>query len=919
MVFAETLRGSGEFPRHSGRPRRAAKLHFHPGPEGIGDLSRPEPTRPALRSEGRADDFSGGLDVTQGDWPPSGAARSGGLLERDALVERLRQAAQAALGGAGSLGAVSGEPGAGKTALVREVFTPTSALWGYCEPLSTPRPLGPFHDIAGQIWPDRVAGTPPPVAGLRERMLAWLSEAPTPLVIEDAHWIDEASADVLRFLARRIETTSGLLVITFRDELAADHPLRRVLGDLATARGIARVELPPLSDDAVAALVADSGIPAQDAVRLTRGNPFLVEQLLAAPVESVTASLRDAVAARLMRLDPETRTVVELLSVVPGRVPAALLADDWAHLDAAGRVGLVEIDGRWAQFRHELVRLAVEQEVKPGRARDLHADVLRRLSELDDVEPATIAYHARRAHDPERAFHSEVAAAQRAVELGSHREAVAHYGRAVAASGAYVPPVEQAELLLALSRQEHLVGHDRLATEAAHAAVELLSPDDDVIRYAAALRWLSRVTPVEAESHRLALAAVALLEPLGPSAELAAAYAYLAANRMIARALPAATGWARVAVDLAVKENDTESQVVALQALGVSLTLAGTDSECRVLREAVQLCLQTGMDFELGRAYANLVAAPGEARLYDVSHAAAEEAVAYFVAQDLDGHAGYARAWRARSLFDQGRWSEAATLTDELLDGCFHPTANTAQNAHYVRGRLRARRGEDGAWDDLDRAKELADVSGSLQRLWPTAAARAEARWLAGQPDDGTDGLRAAYELAIALSNSWAVGELGFWMWRHGLLEGLPDVAAAPYRLQVAGHAEAAARAWLEIGCPYEAADARTDADDEDAVRAGLELLTELGATSARKRAVRRLRQLGVRSIPRGPRETTAADPDGLTAREREVFCWLEHGSTDAEIARRLHLSVKTVGHHVSAVLRKTGSRSRRELLTRAS
>src|SRR3954447_26720737 len=287
----------------------------------------------------------GVIRVTQAQSPPGYGPDGAGLLERESLLELIRRAARTARDGAGSLVAVSGEPGAGKTALVRESFAALPALWGYCEPLSTPRPLGPFHDIAGQVWPDRVAGTPLPVSGLRERLLAWLSDAPTPLVIEDAHWIDDASADVLRFLARRIERTSGLVVITFRDELAADHPLRRVLGDLATARGIARVEVPPLSDDAVATLVAHSRIPVEDAVRLTRGNPFLVEQLLEAPVEAVTASLRDAVTARLMRLDPETRAVVELLSVVPGRVPAALLAPARGPPPPAGPGGPRAIDG----------------------------------------------------------------------------------------------------------------------------------------------------------------------------------------------------------------------------------------------------------------------------------------------------------------------------------------------------------------------------------------------------------------------------------------------------------------------------------------------------------------------------------------------------------------------------------------------
>ncbi|QNK81575.1 helix-turn-helix transcriptional regulator [Nakamurella sp. PAMC28650] len=100
-------------------------------------------------------------------------------------------------------------------------------------------------------------------------------------------------------------------------------------------------------------------------------------------------------------------------------------------------------------------------------------------------------------------------------------------------------------------------------------------------------------------------------------------------------------------------------------------------------------------------------------------------------------------------------------------------------------------------------------------------------------------------------------------------------------------------------------------------VRRALDSFTELGAAPGRQRAARQLRRLGVLRIPRGPRTTTAADPAGLTAREREILSWIRGGYTDSEIAGRLHLSVKTVEHHVSAVLRKTNSRSRRQLQVR--
>ena len=825
------------------------------------------------------------------------------LVERDGLLDRLR-------GARGRFVAVLGEAGAGKTALVQTALA--DAAWGWCEPLATPRPLGPFRDIARALWPgEPELGVPE----LRERLL----DTPAPLVVEDAHWVDEASADVLRFLGRRVAASGGLVVVTARDELAADHPLRRVLGDLGAA--VTRLEVPPLSPAAVASLV--TGVDPAEAYRLTGGNAFLVSQLAG---DRVAASVRDSVAARVARLRPAVRAAVELLSVVPGRAPVTLLGSERPALDEAVLAGLLRVDGTVVEFRHELVRLAVEQELGPARRQDLHATVLERLErEQPAAEPAALAYHAWRADRPDLALRCELAAAAKAAGLGAHREAAAHYRRAVSATPGAVRDPAGAGLWLTLSREEYLLGQDEAALDAARHAVSLSGADPR--RRAAAIGWLSRVSHPESRQLRLAAEAVELLEPLGPSLELAAAVARLAMIRMIARDLDTAEQAARQALDLTatltragataaepVGPADLDPgegslagvQVAALQALGAARTLTGREPDARHLWEAIERARSAGLYDELGRAYANLVSAFGEARLYEPAATAGAEALDYFVARDLDGSAAYLRAWLARCRFEQGRWAEAERLAAAVPAG----RAVATLAADCVRGRIRARRGDPDAWPPLDRARELAERTGSLQRIAPVAAARAEARWLAGQPPD--DDLRDAYELAAGKRNAWAAGELGFWMWRHGLLDALPEFASEPYRLHAAGDPGAAAAAWTRIGCPYEAADAGADAADEEVVRSALAAFTGLGARPGRARAARRLRELGVRSIPRGPRASTG--PDGLTAREQEVLALVRSGDTDAEIAARLHLSTRTVEHHVSAVLRKTGARTRRDL-----
>ena len=162
------------------------------------------------------------------------------LLEREAFLDTLA-------GPPGRLILVGGEAGVGKTALVREFAEGRQVLWGACDPLHTPRPLGPLLDVPTP--PARAAGgrrRRAAARGLVTALLARLRDRPgTVLVLEDVHWADEGTLDVLRLLGRRMRACPSLAIVTFRDD--EPGPLRVVLGELATAMGVERIKLPPLS------------------------------------------------------------------------------------------------------------------------------------------------------------------------------------------------------------------------------------------------------------------------------------------------------------------------------------------------------------------------------------------------------------------------------------------------------------------------------------------------------------------------------------------------------------------------------------------------------------------------------------------------------------------------------------------------
>lgn len=841
------------------------------------------------------------------------------LVERNAELDRIRGLlAEARRGDGGALIAVSGEPGVGKSSLLREALAGQDSFWGWCEPGLTARPLGPFRDaLAAGALGDISRSVDRGHLDEPEELLEAMRRRTLVVVVEDAHWIDDASARALRFLGRRIAETSGIVLVSHRDGIAPSHPLRTTFADLATAPGFARIELQPLSAGGVAEVLDGSGRDSEEAYRVTGGNPFLVSALKDAPGEELSASVGDLAWSWARRLEPGPLDLLRTLAVVPGRIALADLGERGAEADAIVAAGLLCLEDGHLRFRHELVRRALDQDLGPDERRRAHVEAYQRLRGRSGAEPSELAFHAVGAGMVEDGYRHDRDAAERAAAAGAHTQAVEHYRRAVEVAQTRAAAPELARLCIELAGEEYLVGHDADARRYAAKASALTDRVEDPLLYARGLMARSRVAVSEAECLEFAERALPVLEEIGGT-ELAGACADLATRRMVARDLEGAAEWARRALTLVAEDEHPHIAVNALQALGSALTLTGQDDACEHLRRAITVGERHSVDRELGLAHCNLISAAGEARLYDAVDLATPAALAFFEAHDLDALAVYTRAWLGRCAFEQGRWPEALRWIDDVLAGPAQENDIAVLTALSVRGRIRARRGDPGSAEALDQAITIASRTGALQRLAPAAVGRAEAAWLAAETCDPTD-LRTALGLALERAVPAYVGELAFWLRRVGDDPGQVGDVPEPWDLLLAGDLAAAGQRWAALGCPYEAADAWSECPDETLLREALAIADQLGAAPLRARVVRALRELGVRSIPRGPRATTLEDQWGLTRREQEILGWLQRGSTDAEIAAGLHLSVKTVGHHVSAVLRKTGSSSRRELRTAAA
>jgi DNA-binding CsgD family transcriptional regulator/tetratricopeptide (TPR) repeat protein len=842
------------------------------------------------------------------------------LLERHEQLASLRTRLSDAVAGRGGMVFIGGEAGIGKSVLVERFCADHAAgarvLVGGCDAMQTARPLGPLVDMARDLGPPfttLLAG-----AGERERVFGLLldsfRERPSLAVFEDVHWADDATLDLLRFLGRRIAGTFTLVIATYRrDEAGPRHPLRAVLGDLVTAPSVSRMDVPPLTRDAVARLAQGVDVDVDELHRLTGGNPFFVTELVAAGGRHLPASVSDAVGARLSRLPDEARGVIETASVVGRSVAPSLLTRLGASpegIDTALAGGLLhEVDGQLA-FRHELAREAVVGTISTARRRALHAAVLAAMEATPEARShlATLAHHAAEAGDADAVLRLAPTAGRRAADLGSHREAWAQFARALPYLER-LPDEQHTELLEAYAQECAILDRHAESRAAWLAAVERWRAAGRTERWADGLTQVARASFTLGDNGAAEAAitdAVDALEGLPPSHALARAYQFRAHLLMLDRDVDASIVWGRRTIELATDLGEPRVAAFAHATVATSLMLQGRPDYVEHFDRAIALAKELGLDGLHANAHSNRGSGAGELHRFEEAERHLRLALRVAEQHDLDAQASYALAWLALTRLYRGDWDEAATLVTRTLSRASVSTISRIM-ALVALGRLRVRRGDPEVWPALDEALALALPTNTLQRLAPVRAARAEAAWHEGDLERVRDEATAAYDLALRAGHAWFVGELGYWRWLAGDPGDLPAFAAEPYALQVNGRPAAAAAAWALLGCPFESARALAESDVDREVRDAIVAFDRLGARATAERARARLQQLGASRGTRGPRGLTLRHPAGLTQREAQVLDRLVEGLSNAEIAARHGVSSRTVEHQVSAVLGKLG------------
>jgi DNA-binding CsgD family transcriptional regulator len=851
------------------------------------------------------------------------------LLERESVLAELAMLGQRAGRGAGRVVLLRGEAGVGKTAVIRRFIAGLDervrVLRGSCDPLSTPRPLGPLVDMLVQLQGPAAGGLAAAIDGgdaeaIYARLLGLFADGNARVVaVEDVHWADGATLDLLRFLARRVGSLPVLLLVSYRDdEVGPQHPLAVALGDVATFEAVTRIGLARLSRDAVAVLAAGRGVNADELHRLTGGNPFFVTEVLAVGPDALghsalPRSVSEAVWGRLARLSAPARDTAHAAAICGPHASAQLLEKVCPSATAALHecldTGMLRADGAAVAFHHELARRASLEQIPAHRRRVLHARALAALTE-PPIPPDTlsaVAFHAEQAGDHDAAARYGPAAAERAAGLGAHREAAELYALALRHTDT-TPAQQKVVWLEQHAFESYLCGLAEPATRSWREAIALRHDLGDRLGEGDDLRWLSHLLwPLghSTEATAAARASLELLEDLGPCPQLAWSLINLAQLAAF-RYDPAAAEYAARAITLGTQLREP-AVVLRARSCAALATVLRTDTGWDELEAAWRDAMGSKALAEHA-GIAGAIMCWTAALHHDLDRADRYilETSAFCRDHDLGAFQPAAAGAGALVALYRGDWTHAEAAAHDVSTQPGISTPDRAMPLLTV-ALIRARRGDQPVAPLLDEARAGAEPA-DLFRLGPLWAARAEAAWLDG--DDDTARAEAQTGLSAAPTGGadlWLVGHLQRWLHLSGGLTASTPAAdpVTPYWLEITGDWRAAADAWTRLGCPYDAALAQLGGDIP-AVQTALATFRRLGARAAARRAHQRLAQSRRRS-PYGRNSDTRTDPHGLTRRQRDVLELLSAGHSDADIATTLCVSPKTVSNHVSAILTKLG------------
>ena len=856
------------------------------------------------------------------------------LIERGGFLSSLHSKLEQVQAGEGHCILLSGEAGMGKSSLVKvfvkEHENDSRILQGTCDALFTPRPLAPLYDIALQLQSEILHDKKDITdrAGLFTGFFQELKNGmgTTLIVIEDIQWADEATLDFIKFLVRRISAIRCLVILTYRDnEIHPRHPLRNLLGQLSPD-SFTRLQLTPLSREAVEKLAVAKGCLGEEVYSISGGNPFYVNEILASYSPGIPDNIKDSILSVYNRQDEKTKEVWNILSVLPTGFEISWLEELDPLLipsvENSLETKILVLKANLIFFKHELYRRTIETSLSPLLRVSLNRKILHRFLEKFENNHQTerIIHLAKNANEYDLVVHYAPQAARQAASLGAHIEASKLFLSAIE----YYQG-EDKDLLTCFyesySYECYLTNQVKEAIIYQQRALMLLKEKNEPEKIGNCLRFLSRLWWFEGKRNQaesFAAQAIEVLENQPASRAKAMSYSNMSQLKMLSDQTEECIYWGEKAIALAGELNDEEIISHALNNMGSALMTipASMSKGIHLLQHSLEIATKNCFHEHVARVYTAMGSNAVSVKDYELAEKTLDKGIHYCEEKELDSLRLYMLAWKARLYLETGHWEKAGDLVNGILKNeDLVPVIKIG--AMVTAATIRMRRGEPEALPLLLEAKDLAMDTMELQRIIPVMAALLEYEWITGETIVEPEALNLTITMIGKVGKITKKNRFYYWM-RKSRKDYLPlQERYEGYEITTVTMARDAAALWERTGCAYEQALALFDGSESDK-RNALSIIQNLGAQNVFEKLKREMRVSGIKNIPRGMQKKTKANPALLTERELDVLRMLKKGLQNKEIAGELFISAKTVDHHISAILFKLDVNSRIKAVPRA-
>ena len=855
------------------------------------------------------------------------------LIERDVFMTSLQKHFANVAEGEGHCILLSGEAGIGKTALVKafckKQADDCSIYSGACDDLFTPRPLAPLYDVLWQVNKDR--WPVPPSNEERSVLFAtFFQELSTKkgkllIVFEDIHWADEGTLDFIKFFVRRIDQLPCLFILTYRDdEIYLGHPLRNVLGQLSP-QSFTKLVLTPLSKQAVVEMATQKGYDGENVYSISGGNPFYVNEILASYSPGVPDNIKDSILSVYERQKEGTKNAWQIWSVMPEGLEIERIATIKSALgkaiDHCFAINVITVQNGKVVFKHELYRRTIEESLTPLKRIELNKMMLDlfldSFEEKGEIE--RILHYAKNANEKELMVKYAPEAAKKAAAIAAHKEA----------SKLFLTAIEYfegnntkqlTEFYEAYAYECYLSNQIKEAITFTEKALNFWKEEADMDRTADRMCFLSRLWWLDGNgknAENFARQAIEVLKDHPASSTKAMAFSNMSQLKMLSDEAAECILWAEEATAMAKELDNEEILSHALTNIGTTQIFVPSSEQkgMSMLQQSLEIALKNSFHENAVHAYTNLGSGLVRIRKYALASRALEEGLRYCEERNLNMWTAYILSWKARAELEKGNWTEAYNIADNLFKNENQP-AIVKITTLIVLGKIMMRRGKD-ALDLLVEAKTLSLKTMELQRIIHSMVALLEYEWLTGKTIIEKDDIEQTSMLMQHAGIGSEKNEFAFWAKKAGRrFVPLKEIAEG-YDTSSPARALKAASFWEKSGCPYEQALLLFEGDDDDK-RKAITIVQDLGAIAVYEKMKQDMRNLGIKNIPRGIRNSTRSNAAFLTGREIEILLLLKEQMHNKEIAAQLYISAKTVDNHISSILFKLDANSRSKAVAEA-